>query len=292
MEKPRLQAGGNKAAGWELASLPVPPHLVPYVDTWVGYQEWSPSPVHRVEHPSGRSVLILEWGPPLAVMDNAGAYQKRSGGFLAGTDDTSSATTFAGMQTGVQVNLTPLGAYALAAAPMHLLARRVLSLQEAGVDRTLPERLAHARDWSERFALVVAFVERRVLGKAGLSWVVSHALARMDAAHGAVRVAFLARELGVTRKHLHHLFEEQVGISPKRYADVRRFHHLRQHLAAGGPDGLAQTAAALGYVDQAHMARDARRFAQATAGQLKLALQDPLVRAIDGLTKGFNAPPA
>jgi AraC-like DNA-binding protein len=224
----------------------------------------------------------MEFGDPLSVMDGEGAWRRRLGGFFAGVDDRTSATRFERAQAGMQVNLTPRGALALAGMPQRQLARQVVPLCDVGIDQLLVEQLAHAAGWDARFELVKAFLEKKLAGALALSNVVSWAVDRVDAANGAVDVAGLARELGYSRKHLHHAFLEQVGLSPKRYADVRRFEHVRLRLAACPPGGLAQLAVHLGFVDQAHMAHAVRRFSGVTSQQLQHAMQEPLAAAVQG----------
>jgi AraC-like DNA-binding protein len=241
-------------------------------------------PLSRIEYPTGRGVLVLEFGPPLSVADSSGVWERRQSGFFAGIDDGASLTEFAGAQAGVQVNLTLKGAHAFLATPMHEVARRVMGLRELGVTPSLAERLAEARNWSARFGVVVEFLQLRLGRSPPLSDLVSWAASRIDASGGAVRIDELAKELGYSRKHLHACFLREVGLSPKRYAEVMRFDGLRRRLLANGTTGLADLAAELGYADQAHMTRDARRFSSMSPTTLQKALRDPLACAVHALS--------
>jgi AraC-like DNA-binding protein len=258
----------------------VPAHLTPFVSSWTGYREWSPLPLYRLELPTGRAVLVFELGAPIAVVDSVGEPRRYQGGFFAGIDDAASMTQFEGSQAGVQVNLTVRGAHAFVAAPMHEVARRVVAVGDLEVGRSLSERLAEARGWPERFALLTRFLARRFAASPRVSSVVTWALARIDESPGAVRIDELCRQLGYSRKHLHARFRQEVGLSPKRYADVRRFDHLMLRLRTGGRLRLADLAAASGYADQSHMAREVRRFSGVTALSLHASLQDPLALAV------------
>lgn len=280
-----VTSGGTALCGWELASPPVPEELRPIVASWVGYREWSPHPVRRVEVPTGRAVLIFEFGPTMGV-GVGGELRRHVGGFYAGIDDGASVTESAGLQAGVQVNLTPRGAMALAMTSMHEVARQVIGLQDVGVSSTEVDQLHEARDWSGRFDVVAAFLRRRASRARTPSAMSLWAVDRIDASGGLVRIDVLARELGFSRKHLHACFVRDVGLSPKRYAEVRRFDRMRRRLLAG-PTNLADLAASLGYADQAHLARDARRFAQMTTTALQQAQRDPLTQAVHG---GLTAP--
>jgi AraC-like DNA-binding protein len=75
-----------------------------------------------------------------------------------------------------------------------------------------------------------------------------------------------ADALGITARHLRRLVLAEVGLPPKRYQEVVRLRRLVDAIDAGTP--LAAAAAGAGYADQAHMARDVRRFCGLTPAHL------------------------
>ncbi len=269
-------SSGDEQTGFELAAPPVPGHLAPFVTSWTGYREWSARPVRRVEYPTGRAVLIFEFGPALAV-GRHGAPLAQPGGFFAGIDDAPSITEFRREQAGVQVNLTVAGALAFGGAP---LAREVVALEHLGLRRSVGDELASAASWPERFALVEARLQDRFAVARAPSALLSWAVQRIDACHGRLRVDGLAREAGFSRKHLHARFRDELGLSPKRYADVRRFARVLARLRADARADLATLALELGFADQPHLAREVRRFTGGTTRTLGVALDDPLARAV------------
>lgn len=256
----------------------MPAHLRPFIESWTGYREWSPVPVRRLEYPTGRAVLIIEFGAPIAV-----DARRHRVGFFAGIDDGASLTEFASAHAGVQLNLTIRGALAFGARPMHEMARHVVSLDDLEVSESLPEQLAGASTWTERFERVTQALEQRLLDGRQLSRVTAWALDRIDSTGGRVAIHQLATELGFSRKHLHDRFAREVGLSPKRYAEVQRFSRVLTRLRAGAPS-LAHLALDLGYSDQSHLARDVRRFSSVTARALSASLNDPIARAVHELS--------
>jgi transcriptional regulator GlxA family with amidase domain len=91
------------------------------------------------------------------------------------------------------------------------------------------------------------------------------AVARLEAAGGAVRIDALAGSLGVSRQHLGALFRERVGLSAKTFAMVCRFRRAGDALAhAGAHVDWTRLANDGGYYDQAHLIHDFRLFADAT----------------------------
>ncbi len=265
---------GDETAGFEVASPPVPEHLRRFVSSWTGYREWSPTPVRRVESPTGRAVLIFEFGPALGV-GRADEQLVHHGGFFAGIDDAPSVTMFQREQAGVQVNLTVAGALAFAGTP---LAREVVALHDLGTHRSLGDQLS-ASTWRERFQLVAQTLETKFDDAREPSRLVTWAVNRIDAAHGALRIDDLSDELGFSRKHLHAKFIDELGLSPKRYADVRRFARVLARLRSKSFRDLASLALELGYSDQSHLAREVRRFTGNTT--TALTLDDALSLAIN-----------
>lgn len=77
-----------------------------------------------------------------------------------------------------------------------------------------------------------------------------------------IRVAWLARELGVSERGLRRRVSAAVGYGPKRLARVLRL--LRALEGARAGDDLVRVALEAGYVDQAHFANDCRELAGAS----------------------------
>ncbi|MEZ4321692.1 MAG: helix-turn-helix domain-containing protein [Myxococcota bacterium] len=72
------------------------------------------------------------------------------------------------------------------------------------------------------------------------------------------RVDALADRMGCTVRALQRLFRSHVGASPKWALRWFRLQEVAVRVERGGVDDLAELAYALGYADQAHLARDFR----------------------------------
>lgn len=73
--------------------------------------------------------------------------------------------------------------------------------------------------------------------------------------HGTLRIGALAAEIGWSRKHLLQRFRAEMGLGPKALARMLRFHQACRLAQQPGSE-WAQVAAAGGYADQAHLARE------------------------------------
>lgn len=89
-------------------------------------------------------------------------------------------------------------------------------------------------------------------------------------------VAELSRRLGRSHRALQRWFEQEIGVPPRTYLRLLRFSEAVEDLPSS-PGSLAGHAAEHGYADQAHMARDFRAFAGATAAKVKKVARGPFL---------------
>jgi len=240
------------------------PHAVlrGHVRGYLGYRE-DTVPLRRREVPSAIVPLIISFGDPIDVA-GPGEEPRALTSFAGGLSDGPAITEHGGRQHGMQVNLSPLGAYRLFGLPMRELANRVVSLDDVfgPAARVLAERLAGAPGWAERFALLDEEFARRMMAGPEPSAEVAWAWRRLVRTGGRLRVDELAREVAWSPRHLVNRFGEQVGLTPKPVARMLRFHRAVQQILRGVPP--AEVAAACGYYDQAHLNRDFRALAGCT----------------------------
>lgn len=166
----------------------------------------------------------------------------------------------------IQIDFTPLGAYRFFGLPMREISNRMVTLDDLA-DKGVAElsrRLGEERGWNRRFALVEAFLRRRLRGGPSASAPVAWAYRTILSSRGALRVSTMADELGWSRKHLNDRFCEEVGIGPKVFTRMVRFNHALAMARHGTGDGWAAIAIDCGYADQAHLAREFRTFAGMT----------------------------
>jgi AraC-like DNA-binding protein len=266
----RVEQIARDASSWELASRAPCALLRRHVRSLVGFDERSLRPFSRREFPEPWLVSIIEFGPPLRVTLQ-GDSARNPGGFAAGLGDQPAITQHDGHSCGVQVDLTPTGARRLFGIPMSELSGRIVGLRELFPleHDALTEQLAAASDWALRLDLVEAFLLRHIdrarIDTARVDW----ALARIEERRGLLDVGSLAQELGYSHKHLIALFHDQVGIPPKLLARLVRFERAMRAARAGGAIGWADLALAHGYFDQAHLARDVKRFTGLTPSQVR-----------------------
>ncbi|MBV9381900.1 MAG: AraC family transcriptional regulator [Streptosporangiaceae bacterium] len=290
-------AAGGRPAGTRPAREPVresvrrlpAPALRPFVAWYSGYRQAGVPPAMHRGLPSPELTLIVTLEDPLVIAAHpdprqpAGEYDV----LIGGLHTTPALITHEGRQAGVQLGLTPLGARALLGMPAGELA----AWDVHGADvlgrfaAELRDRVRAAASWPARFAVIDDLLARRAETGASMRPEVSHAWHRLLAARGAVPVSALAEQTGWSARHLTGQFRAETGLTPKAAARVMRFTVARRQVqrlyTAGVGEGvgegagegapkperpaaaatLADLAAACGYYDQAHLARDFRDLA-------------------------------
>ena len=90
--------------------------------------------------------------------------------------------------------------------------------------------------------------------------VIVRAVDRLLGADVPIAVSDLAGELGVSARHLHRRFLDEVGVSPKRLERLARFARAWRQAVMGPPLTWADLALANGYADQSHLVREFHSF--------------------------------
>ena len=100
------------------------------------------------------------------------------------------------------------------------------------------------------------------------------ALDTIHVSGGRMSISDLARICGCTTRHLGRLFHVGLGLSPKTYAQLVRFHRAVALLAAGVMP-LSQVAFETGYADHAHMCSELRLFGGFSPSTMPADLSQP-----------------
>ncbi|QFG26577.1 AraC family transcriptional regulator [Actinomadura sp. WMMB 499] len=271
--------------GWWLARGRPHPALRPFLRSYDGYWEEPARPSRMRTLPTRTAVLIINLGPPMLLRtpDPDGDRVYRS--FVAGMHAGPGMYEHPGGQVGVQLDITPLGAYTLFGVPMARLSNLAVELPDllGPGAAALVDRLAGTPGWGDRFDLIDAYLLRRADAGPVPDPEVRRAWDLLLRSGGTTGVAELAADVGWSRKHLAHRFREQAGLPPKVMGRVLRFQRAVGLLARGGD--LAATAFACGYYDQAHLNREFRTLAGCTPTEVLNGGAEPQL-----LTTGAEPP--
>ena len=250
-----------------------PDALRPLVAWYSGYRQVNAPPARHRGLPSPWLTLIITLDDPLTISEHPDPHQPASQHqvLVGGLHTVPALVTHDGRESGIQLGLTPLGARVLLGLPAGDLAALDLEGDEVlgRFAAELQERVRAAGTWADRFAVLDGLLAARRTGPMDARHLiapeVTHAWRTLLATGGAMSVADLAQETGWSARHLDNRFRAEIGLTPKAAARVIRFDRARRMLmrrvSQGGPPALADLAAAGGYYDQAHLAREFRGLA-------------------------------
>lgn len=190
----------------------------------------------------------------------------------------------------VVIRFRPGGAYPFLGFAVEGITDTVDQLESVlGSDTaSLRERILAAPTVAGKMASVETWLFERARGRLEVNPVIEYMAGRLFAPAG-IRIGDVVDEIGYSQRHLLGLFRRWVGITPKQYGRIGRFQRTLKTLvrdcaadpltraeqrtpAPGEPD-WADVAAAHGYYDQSHLARDFRDFAGMTPGAYMAAFR-------------------
>lgn len=249
------------------------PRLRHLVEVYHGYRENVTGNLLRLEVPFPGVPLILGFGAEIGVSSTG--YEEDLepgyGGFVAGLSSRPALVETNGSQAGVQVNLTPLGAYQLFGPGVADLAGRAVHLGDVlgrpGAE--LVERLRDCRGWEERFELLDRVFLRALSLNEAPSEAIAWAWGQIEHNPGGVSIRGLADAIGWSHKHLIARFRAEVGVAPRLASRIVRFDRAVKLVESGDRHNWPAIAVDCGYYDQAHMAREFREFARCSPRELR-----------------------
>jgi AraC-like DNA-binding protein len=239
------------------------PALRRFVHQYTGYRYAGFPPGTHLGLPSPYLTLVISLSSPTLVTLDP---RRAAAGFSAlasGLHTGPAHIEHDGSQFGVQLDLTPAGARALLGVPAAAIARTVVALDDlAGpAAAELTGRMHEAPSWGARFAVLDEVLSRRAGLRAEAPELAGDLWRRVIGSGGTVRVADLARESGWSRRYVAARFAAEFGASPKDVARIARFDRSRKMLQRRDRPVIAEVAAACGFYDQPHLAREWRALA-------------------------------
>ncbi|GHG94062.1 AraC family transcriptional regulator [Streptomyces lanatus] len=257
------------------------PHarLRPGVISYRGIRLALARPRRRLEAPIGASTLLLGFGEPVRIT-RAGRAPDTLVSVYCGPTTTPAVGEHSGRMAGIEVLLMPWAAFTLFGTPQYELADRTVDPDELphalGARRVgeLAGALAALPSWEQRFGLLDDVFARWSDAGTPCSARVVRAWAELVRTGGSVPVPRLAEEVGWSVRHLENRFREQIGLGPKAAARVLRLQRARSLLASGR--GQAETAAACGFYDQAHLSGEFKAMTGCTPREFTAARRHAL----------------
>jgi AraC-like DNA-binding protein len=224
-------------------------------------------PEHALERilPDGSMTLaVLLEAAAMRVYECDGASRSASikGSLICGPHSTFHVIDTQCQASLLTVHFKPGGAFPFFNMPVDEVANRKAPLADLwnGDAERLRERLLAARSSADKFAVMEATLDRRLQLGREQSRAVPFALRRLTEGSAHLSIAALADEIGLSQRRFIQLFRVEVGLTPKAFARVRRFHAALNRLHDSVEPDWADVAFDCGYYDQAHFIHEFKEF--------------------------------
>lgn len=162
----------------------------------------------------------------------------------------------------IGIHFKPGGAFPFFKMPASELQNLHVALQDLwGCEASLlRQRLLEAQTPQMKFHVLEECLQAQALRPLERHRAVDHALALLRNIHTAPAITDLADHIGISSRHFIQLFSNEVGLTPKLFARVRRFQNVLLQLQNAREIDWADLAAGCGYFDQAHFIHDFKDF--------------------------------
>jgi AraC-like DNA-binding protein len=232
--------------------------LRPYVRSYWHFRREAPLLAYHEEymHPGGGFGIVFNFGDELRLDAQTVAEPV----FLDGVNTVSRKLGFLGHVELMGVRFYEGGAYPFLGVPLNELRNELTLL--AALDRPGLLRL-HARLYEAEFLPArMNLLEAWLIGRLGLgqerSALIPASLTMLRQREGLLPIPELARELAIGQRQLERLYQSQVGMSPKQYAQLLRIEKARLALKHLNEQTTTTLAAELDFYDQSHFIREFR----------------------------------
>ena len=197
--------------------------------------------------------------------------------FLGANQTTLGLTTISGWFEGMLLDFEPGGMHVLTEMDLQQLSGKVLTASEYGEDGLLQldrifKTTSHAEDIASQLD---AFFLGRMPMKEDLNYTrVRKVIAACDEAKGNISAAEMASVACLGERQFLRVFRNYVGIPPKQFVRLRRFHRtiqdMQQQAAQGKNIDLLALVLRHGYYDLSHAAFEFQQMGCVSPGQFRM----------------------
>lgn len=230
--------------------------LSPFIRSYWYFRRAAPLHTCHEEYmnPSGGYGIAFNFGDVVQL----GAQTITEPVFLHGANTISRAMGFFGRVEQLGIRFYEGGAFPFIGVPLIELQNEIDLLD--AMDRTdllrLHARLQEAVSLPARICLLENWLVARLnLGKEQNA-LVPPTLQRLRKSNGRYSISALAQEFAISQRQMERIYQVQVGMSPKQYAQLQRVEAARLALKNTNGKSMAELATELGFYDQSHFIRE------------------------------------
>lgn len=236
------------------------PELQPFIEWFWAIQSNGRVLEKRQEfmHSKGALSLLFNWGDELEV--STGNYSQSA--ILEGVSPLSRQMTLVGDIQTFGILFRPGGAFSFFKTPMQEIVT-IDNLHRLNLPQ-LYQQLSETPTLQDKVRWSESWLIRLLTANHSPSTIISTSLKLIDSCYGNLSIQKVADNISVSERQLERLFKKEVGLSPKRYANIVRLHQARLRLKKIDTASLAEVAHDTGFYDQAHFSREFKKIVGTT----------------------------
>jgi AraC-like DNA-binding protein len=225
-----------------------------------------PAPEHGVI-PCGYVDIVFNVGDQVCLSDTGSVFFDQARSFLAGPFDRYQRFSAKGKFEFLGARFQPGGTPFFSSLRLRELRNRAVPLDavwdHGGLKaelKTLETRLSRMNETTQKVACVEQFLMKFVQHWKEPDAVVTEALSLIEESKGRISIEGLASSMRISARQIERKFAQRVGLSPKAFCRVTRFHQVKSLFENGRESSGCDLAYACGYYDQTHLIQEFRLF--------------------------------
>lgn len=236
--------------------------LSQYVKVMWSIRSLQAAPSRRLVYPDGAMALVIHLNKSTATYFVGNETHTIQVPLLAGPYSRSFHIDPSQSTAVVGVVFRPEAARVFFPVAPHELHNIDVSLSQLypGEADSLLNDVCSASGESAQFLTLERYLNRKLANAAQIHPAVTYAVEQLSR-EGTGSIRKIQSVVGLSHTRFIQLFRDHVGLTPKLFYRVRRFHRLIQQIDRRLPVNWAELAVDCGYFDQAHLIRDFRAFA-------------------------------
>lgn len=201
-------------------------------------------------HPDGGMSIIFNYSDVFQFANN----NKASEFIFDGAGTATRALNLKGRLNIIGIRFHPAGASSFLSTPLNEYKNTLLNHDDVPFKQQaeLYQQLSEVDSYQQKVNLIEKWLTHIVKPEAVISDVVSASVNFIQQHHGQLTISDLAKQLGFNQRRIERLFNSQVGLTAKEFAQNIRVKHARTYIKQKPNLTFAEIAHDLGYYDQAH----------------------------------------
>jgi AraC-like DNA-binding protein len=226
-------------------------------------------------YPNGLNALGFSFGDPSAHQRLQGSISNLSiGSFVVGTqEDTYKMLPNKNLKQFVIVFQPGILAQFLKISMVELRNEVTNIGHSVRDEQEVCERLSLCQNHRQQIDLMEHWLEKKVGSIQMYTDLTHHFIRDIVSACGDIKVNDLCQQYKINKKYIERKFDESLGISPKKYADIIRFNALLHILGTHQSNPWPEISAAAGFADYSHLSKHISKLTGLQPRDLRKKLQ-------------------